>query len=226
MKNCLYLCKRILKNLKMPKRLTHKEFVETVARENPHDITIIGEYINNKTRIDVKCNVCGYKWRPLSSSILNLKSGCPQCHFKELHKTKTVKQFIEEARQVHGDKYDYSKVNYVDAHTKVCIICPEHGEFWQLPSSHLRGHGCQKCKLRQIANRKRLDHETFISKLNIVNPKIEVIGQYTFSNEKIKVKCRLCAHEWLATPNNLLKKRGCPACWRRKHYKSLHGNII
>ena len=45
--------------------------------------------------------------------------------------------FIERAKKVHGDKYDYSKVEYVNTHTKVCIICPEHGEFWQLPGCGL-----------------------------------------------------------------------------------------
>lgn len=45
-----------------------------------------------------------------------------------------------------GDRYDYSKVEYVNAKTKVCIICPEHGEFWQTPNGHLNGKGCPKCK--------------------------------------------------------------------------------
>ena len=43
-------------------------------------------------------------------------------------------EFIKKAREVHGDKYDYSKVEYVNNHTKVCIICPKHGEFWQVPN--------------------------------------------------------------------------------------------
>ena len=50
--------------------------------------------------------------------------------------------FIKKSREVHGDKYDYSKVEYVKNHTKVCIICPKHGEFWQVPNSHLNGNGC------------------------------------------------------------------------------------
>ena len=58
----------------------------------------------------------------------------------------TKDQFIEKARKVHGDRYDYSKVEYVNNRTKVCIICPIHGEFWQSPSKHLSGHGCPKCK--------------------------------------------------------------------------------
>lgn len=58
---------------------------------------------------------------------------------------KTTEQFIAEAKAVHGDKYDYSKVEYVNNNTKVCIICPTHGEFWQIPKSHLNGNGCKKC---------------------------------------------------------------------------------
>lgn len=57
----------------------------------------------------------------------------------------TTEEFIKKAQAVHGDKYDYSKVEYVNSTTKVCIICPIHGEFWQKPGSHMKGHGCAKC---------------------------------------------------------------------------------
>ena len=63
-----------------------------------------------------------------------------------------TKEFIQKARKIHGNKYDYSKVNYINNKTKVCIICHEkdengveHGEFWQRPDKHLRGQGCPKC---------------------------------------------------------------------------------
>ena len=56
-----------------------------------------------------------------------------------------TEEFIRRARLVHGDKYDYSKVVYVNSTTDVCIICPIHGEFWQRPAEHLRGKGCVKC---------------------------------------------------------------------------------
>ena len=56
------------------------------------------------------------------------------------------KNFIEKAHEVHGDKYDYSKVNYVNSLTKVCIVCPIHGEFFFFPSDHTHNHvGCQIC---------------------------------------------------------------------------------
>ena len=57
----------------------------------------------------------------------------------------TTAEFIERARDVHGDKYDYSKVNYVNRRTKVTIICSKHGEFEQIADHHLRDHGCIAC---------------------------------------------------------------------------------
>lgn len=68
----------------------------------------------------------------------------------------TTEEFIKRAREVHGDKYDYSKTEYVDTHTKVCIISPIHGEFWQTPNTHLNGNGCKKCKISHLENEIRL----------------------------------------------------------------------
>ena len=74
----------------------------------------------------------------------------------------TLEQFIEKARKVHGNKYDYSKVEYVNTNTKVCIICPIHGEFWQTPNSHLQGYGCKKCTYSSIS--KKSNTHDFIEK--------------------------------------------------------------
>ena len=60
-------------------------------------------------------------------------------------KSKTTEQFVADAIKVHGDRYDYSKVDYLDNKTSVCIICPEHGVFWQRPNDHLQGAGCRSC---------------------------------------------------------------------------------
>ena len=61
----------------------------------------------------------------------------------------TYNDFVLESRKIHGNKYDYSNVEYVNSYTKVCIICPIHGEFWQAPSNHLRGQGCKKCSIEK-----------------------------------------------------------------------------
>lgn len=57
--------------------------------------------------------------------------------------------FIEKAKKIHSNKYNYSKVFFEKTEDKVCIICPEHGEFWQTVHSHLQGHGCPKCSIEQ-----------------------------------------------------------------------------
>lgn len=76
-----------------------------------------------------------------------------------MKKSKTTEQFVREANEIHHDKYDYSKAEYTNSKTKVCIICPEHGEFWQEANSHLKGSGCPKC-----CSNFKLTKETFIKR--------------------------------------------------------------
>lgn len=68
----------------------------------------------------------------------------------------TTETFIRRAKEVHGDKYDYSKVEYANTNTKVCIICPIHGEFWQRASTHLEGRGCTLCGEKKKAKKRRM----------------------------------------------------------------------
>lgn len=57
----------------------------------------------------------------------------------------TTEEFIQKAKDVHGGRYDYSEVDYITAQIKVCIVCREHGRFYQTPNNHLWGKGCYKC---------------------------------------------------------------------------------
>lgn len=58
----------------------------------------------------------------------------------------TTEEWVAKAKAVHGDKYDYSKVEYINKSTKVCITCPVHGDFWQTPHNHtVQNRGCPKC---------------------------------------------------------------------------------
>ena len=76
----------------------------------------------------------------------------------------TQEEFILKSKKIHGDKYDYSKVSYINNRTKVCIICPEHGEFWMIPDSHLRKRGCPMCGTRAAQMKNRLTQEEFIKR--------------------------------------------------------------
>jgi len=93
----------------------------------------------------------------------------------------TTSEFIEKARKVHGDKFDYSKVEYKGSHTIICIICSEHGEFYQQPTNHLSGNGCKKCAYQYSHGKYRLtSFEKFLSQAK------EIHGEkYNYSKEII-----------------------------------------
>lgn len=73
------------------------------------------------------------------------KHGCPKCGIVGGWNKLSTDQFIEKARSIHGDAYDYSPVQYIDYKSKVIINCPNHGKFHQTPSNHIAGNGCPKC---------------------------------------------------------------------------------
>ena len=76
---------------------------------------------------------------------------------------------IKQFRMIHGDKYDYSKFNYINGHTNVIIICQIHGEFEQLPSNHLSGKGCIKCSYEKRGLNSRETYESFSEKSNLIH---------------------------------------------------------
>ena len=105
-------------------------------------------------------------------------------------KKKTKEEFIKEATEKHEGKYDYSKVDYVNSKTKVCIICsePEHGEFWQTPYGHLSGRGCKKCANEANGERCRSSKEEFIKKARKVHG-----DKYDYSKvEYVNARAKVC----------------------------------
>lgn len=134
----------------------------------------------------------------------------------------TTKQFIEKAKAIHGDKYDYSKVDYINNHTKVCIICPIHGEFLQTPMKHLIGRGCHKCGSINRALHKKSSTDKFIEKAKLkYGDKYDYSKvDYKYSSQKV---CIICPKhgEFYITPNNHLKGHGCAKC----QYEKLHNQF-
>lgn len=149
----------------MSKRKSNDEFIREAQsiHHNKYDYSKV-EYANNKTKVCIVCPEHGEFWQTPSDH-LNGK-GCPQCAGNVRCDKDT---FIEKAKHMHNDRYDYSKVEYVNAHTKVCIICPEHGEFWQTPNNHLNGNGCPLCKNRKIGDGLRDTVEDFTKKSNEIH---------------------------------------------------------
>ena len=149
----------------MSKRKSNDKFIREAQsiHHNKYDYSKV-EYANNKTKVCIVCPEHGEFWQTPSDH-LNGK-GCPQCAGNVRCDKDT---FIEKAKHIRNDRYDYSKVEYVNAHTKVCIICPEHGEFWQTPNNHLNGNGCPLCKNRKIGGVLRDTIEDFTKKSNEIH---------------------------------------------------------
>lgn len=200
------------------KKLTQEEFIK-------RSIEIHGEkydyskirYINSRTPVCIICPEHGEFWQTPHSHLLG--HGCKLCAVKKVAengsktKTYTTEKFIKLAKKVHGNKYDYSKVNYINSKTKICIICPVHGEFWQLPNKHLSGYGCRFCGYDKVAKERTTSKEDFIEKSikkwgnKYDYSKVKYINNAT----KVCITCKKHGDFW-QTPANHLYFEGCPYC--------------
>src|SRR5690606_32664780 len=108
---------------------------------NRYDYSL-SQYLNKRTKIKIICKKHGeFEQLPLH----HIKgSGCPKC----AGKNKTTSIFIDEAKSIHGDRYDYSLTKYTSRDKKVKIICNKHGVFEQIAYDHLFGYNCPKCNTR------------------------------------------------------------------------------
>ena len=126
----------------------------------------------------------------------------------------TFDEFLERARAVHGDKYDYSQAKFISASHKITIVCPIHGPFVQKPLKHLIGQGCVHCGVAKRGLGKRSNTEDFIAKAN----KIHGEGRYDYSEvvyetaiKKVKIICPQHG-PFMQVPNSHLNGNGCPEC--------------
>lgn len=122
----------------------------------------------------------------------------------------TQEEFIRRAKDVHGNKYDYSKVEFKKTADYITIICPIHGEFRQQAREHLRGRGCKKCAKCSLC--KNMEYYIPIFKKLHGDIYDYSESEYKGSHTKIKVKCNLCGSVFYITPDNLLQGKGCKYC--------------
>ena len=136
-------------------------------------------------------------------------AGCSKCSGKYLDR----EYFIDKARVIHGDRYDYSKVDFVDSKEPVCIICPKHGEFWQTPNSHLLGHGCRDCYNESTSARLTKSAANFISLANEIhhNKYDYSLMQYVNRSSPVSIVCPKHG-PFVQVPKNHLHGSGCPMC--------------
>jgi len=170
-------------------------------------------YKNSKTKVTIICPIHG-RFLQTPGNHLYSKQGCSRCSGG----TKlTTEEFIEKARKVHGDRFDYSNVEYKNNHSKICIICPEHGEFWQTPNNHIsQKQGCPKC----YGNIKLNTNELVYKFKEVHGNEYDYSGIiYNGYDNKIPIICK--EHGvFYQTPHHHLQRRGCPKCGVVKSIKN------
>lgn len=204
----------------MSKRYTTTEFIAK-ARKIHGDNYIYSRvrYVDSVTPVSIICPEHGeFKQRPA----MHLSGkGCRCCGMDAVKKALSDDRnsFVEKAKKVHGDKYDYSLVEYKGSDTPVRIICPFHGEFEQTPHMHIRGQECPKCgRIKSDENRKKgLDY--FLKQAHAVHG-----NKYDYSKvvlktrrEEVCIICPIHGEFWQQPYNHTVQKQGCPQCARESN---------
>jgi len=204
------------------KKATKESFIEKANQiwNSKFDYSEV-EYKGSLTDIKVICPIHG---EFITKPQWHLqKSQCPECSktkriesltkFNQESKRLSNEDWILKAKKVHGDKFDYSKTNYVNAREKITIICPNHGEQIMLPHYHIKGYGCPVCGKQMINVNNKLTQQEFleiIKSKNIPNVSFEKT-QYTGKRNSVIVTCNIHG-DYETTAEVLLKGCGCKKC--------------
>ena len=141
-------------------------------------------------------------------------AGCAKCYGRYYNKQEAQERFIERCKEIHGDKYDYSKTVYTGHHNNVTITChkldefgDEHGDFVQEAARHVNGAGCKKCA------KQYMDRDLFVKKANLIHDGFYTYNNVEYKNSATNVTITCPEHgDFTQNPSSHLNGRGCPLC--------------
>lgn len=210
-------CKKCGRNLAIKQTtMSLDEFIEKANKKHKfkYNYNSIINYINTKHKIPIKCLIHGIFYQTGESHLCG--QGCPKCAIENSSKiySLTINEFINRSNDIHNNKYDYSMIKeYKNAHSKVSIICPIHGVFYQSPDSHLRGSGCKKCGIESIKSQNRFTTEQFLNKAKMIHNNRYDYSLVNYKNNLTKVQIICKDHGvFKQTPISHLHGSGCPIC--------------
>ena len=196
------------------KQRTTPEFIDLCnQKHNSYYYYSKTSYTKKDNKIVIICPIHGEFEQRANDHLRG--SGCKKCSFKNLNK-KNVDTYIKQFEEIHGNKYDYSLVEYFNNKTPIKIICPIHGEFEQLPKTHLKS-GCNKCGCELTGLKKRNHISIFLNKsISIHGDKYDYsLVEYIGTHSKVKIVCPMHG-EFEQTPDaHIGQKQGCPSCFNQ-----------
>jgi hypothetical protein len=191
------------------KKVTTEDFIEKAKKVHgdKYDYSKVN-YINNSTPIEIICpNHGSFTQRPDNHL---LSKGCKKCGVESMKKKQSLNSeyFVKKGSEVHNNKYDYSKVKYVNAQKPIEIICPIHGLFTQSAGKHLSGDGCPSC-----GGSKRLNNYEFIEKSKKVHGDKYEYSKVEYSNniKPVEIICPIHGN-FKQSPGKHMSGNGCPKC--------------
>lgn len=199
----------------MPKKLTQEQVISRFreVHGDKYDYSKV-RYVNDRTKVCIICKIHGKFYQQPNVHYLH-KCGCPKCAdlVGSQKRRKGKEEFIKRAKKIHGNKYIYDKVELSKRKDKVCIVCPQHGDFWQTMESHLNNRGCPICGKISSKRKKSKDTNWFIDKAkNIHGDKyLYDKSNYKNSSSKITITCRKHG-DFEQIVRNHLHGASCPHC--------------
>ena len=191
-------------------KLTTEEFIKRakLIHGDKFDYSLVN-YTNFANKVIIRCKIHGEFTQAPKKHLV--KQGCPKCNGKN----KTTEELIEQFKVIHGSKYNYDKVIYKNNKSKIKIICPTHGLFYQVPSSHLQGCGCDKC-----GGTVNMDTKSFTSKAKLKHGdkynynKVDYIGCF----DKVIITCKIHG-DFTQKPASHLRY-GCIKCGGKEKFNN------
>ena len=182
-----------------------KKAVEVHGMDKYHYGKVLEHFVDVKSPVPIICPVHGEFLQSPNRHTSGMND-CPECQRAKI--IPTTSSWVNKAREVHGNSYDYSRSIYVDAVSPIEIVCPLHGSFYQIPNSHLAGHGCSLCNGGVLPTL-----ENWLAKVETVHKNKYNYSRISYINPREKV-CIICpihgpfiqGHKAHAAGN------GCPIC--------------
>lgn len=207
-------------------RKTPEQFNKEVFDLVGNEYTVLGDYENNRTLINMRHNSCGYEWNPNPKGFLR-GNRCPKCSLIERTNklSSNIKEFKHRLSTLVGEEYEICKgEKYKNANTHIKIIHNKCGHKWKVrPSMFLKGTRCPKC-IRPNYNRNTISFKKEI--YNLVQDEYSLSDgvEYESVHKKIKLRHNKCNHSWLVDPASFLQGSRCPKCAR--NMKKTHNDFV
>ena len=186
------------------RKLTTKDFIDRASSVHGDKYGYaFSVYQSSKAKVLIHCPEHGMFEQEANSHIQG--AGCPYCSLNSRTSNKDV--FITKAIGVHGYKYEYNDVDYINDATKVIVNCKLHGVFLVSPNNHLQGKGCPRCSGKNKTTKIIIDefNKIHCNKYNYSSVK------YKGAKNKVKIQCKQHGY-FEMTPDNHLNGHGCPGC--------------